>query len=186
MHFRLNNLNDRELLVRVRKHQDREAAGALLERYAHLLVAVSLPRLAGEEDAVEAYPAITRQLFSRLQTGIVKVNEAVYAAVQNYFSRSGKIMPLQQPDKKPVHQLESKLDQAHNNPIEKERMAARMEDALGRLSEGERQLITRFYLEHRSLQDLAKAQHSTTEKVRNSLKNAKQQLATHLMHQAYE
>ena len=43
MHLQLNNLNDKELLLRMRKSQDREAAGVLLDRYSHLLVAVCLP-----------------------------------------------------------------------------------------------------------------------------------------------
>lgn len=183
MHLLLNNLNDKELLLRVRKLQDREAAGVLLDRYSHLLVAVSLPMLTTESTPEDAFPAITRQLLSRLQSVYGKVNETVYEMVQHYFSKSSKTTLPYRPGQTAVQRLESRVDHAGNNPIERDNIAGRLEEAMTRLQPDELQLITRFYLEHRSLQDLAKAQHSTTDKIRNNLKNVKKKLATHLMDQ---
>jgi RNA polymerase sigma factor (sigma-70 family) len=183
MHLLLNNLNDKELLLRIRKTQDREAAGVLLGRYSHLLVAVSLPRLSNEKTAEEAFPVLTRQLFTRLQSTYGKISEAIYEMVQYYFHKGNKA-PLPYPAAPAaIQRIESRVDLAGNNPIDKNTIAARLEEALDALQADERQLITRFYLEHRSLQELAKMQHTTTDKVRNNLKNVRKKLATHLMDQ---
>ncbi len=187
MHLLLNNLNDKELLLRIRKLQDREAAGALLGRYSHLLVAVSLPRLSSEKTAEEAFPALTRQLFTRLQSAYGKVSETVHETVQYYFHKGGKTAyPYQPTAPAAIQRLETRVELAGNNPIEKDAIAARLEKALEALQADERLLVTRFYLEHRPMQELARAQHTTTDKIRNSLKQVRKKIATHLMDEAYE
>lgn len=186
MHLLLNNMNDKELLLRIRKTQDREAAGVLLDRYSHLLVAVSLPRLQAEKTAEEAFPALTRQLSTRLQTAYGKVSEIVHDVVQQYFSKSGKSTYTYPHASAAIHRLENRVDQAGNNPIEKNTIAARLETALDALPADEKRLVTGFYLEHRSLLELAKAQHTTADKIRNQLKEVRKKLATHLMDQPYE
>ncbi|WP_343703608.1 sigma factor-like helix-turn-helix DNA-binding protein [Chitinophaga sp.] len=184
MHLLLNNLNDKELLLRIRKLQDREAAGVLLDRYSHLLVATSLPRLGPENAAEEAFPALVRQLFTRLQSSYGKVSDTIYEMVQYYFHKGNK-NPLPYPPSSPtaIQRLENRVDLAGNNPIEKDTIASRLEEGLNTLQPEERQLVTRFYLEHQSLQELARAQHTTTDKIRNHLRQIRKKLATHLMDQ---
>lgn len=182
MHLLLNNLNDKELLLRIRKLQDREAAGALLDRYSHLLVAMSIPKLTTEKTAEEAFPALIRQLFTRLQSTYGKINETIYEMVQYYFHKGSRTQPpFSHASSDAVQRIESRVELAGNNPIEKNTIASRLEDGLAALQADERQLVTRFYLEHQSLQELARAQHTTTDKVRNNLKNIRKKLAVHLM-----
>ena len=90
MHLLLNNLNDKELLLRIRKLKDREAAGVLLGRYSHLLVAVSLPRLSSEKTAEEAFPTLTRQLFTRLQSAYGKLTKPFMKRCSITFIKAAK------------------------------------------------------------------------------------------------
>lgn len=189
MHLQLNNLNDKELLLRMRKLQDREAAGVLLDRYSHLLVAVCLPKLSQEKNAETVFPALTRQLFTQLSSSFGKINEAVYAIVQSYFSKGNKTNAAYPPPLQTVQaiqKLESQVELAGNNPIAKAALTERIEQALQTLSGEETQLVTGFYLEHLSLQELAVRQRTTADKIRNSLKGIRKKIATQLKDVAYE
>ncbi len=187
MHLQLNNLNDKELLLRMRKLQDREAAGVLLDRYSHLLVAVCLPKLSQEKPAETVFPALIRQMSSQLSSSFGKLNETVYAIVQSYFVKGYKttaqyISPLTQP----IQRLETQVEHAGNNPIARATITARIEQALSQLNKEEAALVTGFYLEHQTLQELARHQHTTADKVRNSLKGIRKKIATQLKDVAYE
>ncbi|MBO9153853.1 sigma-70 family RNA polymerase sigma factor [Chitinophaga sp. GCM10012297] len=186
MHLQLNNLNDKELLLRMRKLQDREAAGVLLDRYSHLLVAVCLPKLSKEKPAETVFPVLTRQLFAQLSSSFGKINETVYAIVQSYFSKGNKTnVPYHSPVQT-IQRLESQVEQAGNNPIARTALTERIEQALQTLSGEEARLITGFYLEHLTLQELAMHQHTTADKIRNSLKGIRKKIATQLKDVAYE
>lgn len=184
MHLLLNNLNDKELLLRIRKFQDREAVGVLMDRYSHLLVAVSLPKLTKEKTAETAFPELTKQLYGRIQTAFGKINESVYALVQSYFGK-GNTVPVFYPNQA-MYRLETRIEHAGNNPIAKEALLKHLEKAIAALRADELQLITQFYLEQRSFSDISKQQHISYDKVRHTLKGVKKKLATHLMDQAYE
>lgn len=186
MHLQLNNLNDKELLLRMRKSQDREAAGVLLDRYSHLLVAVCLPKLSAEKPAETVFPALTRQLFTQLSASFGKINETVYAIVQNYFSKGNKTNVPWQPRQQSIQKLESQVKKAGNNPIARATLSTRIEQALQQLNSEESALVTGFYLDHLTLQELAARQHTTTDKVRNSLKGIRKKIATQLKDVAYE
>ncbi|TWV89427.1 hypothetical protein [Chitinophaga pinensis] len=61
----LTNLPDNELMARARKLKDEEAAGILLERYSHLLAAVSLPSLNSYGNTPDDFfPSLLRRLFT--------------------------------------------------------------------------------------------------------------------------
>lgn len=184
MHLLLNNLTDKELLLRIKKFHDREAAGVLLDRYSHLLVAVSLPKLSNEKTAETAFPELTRQLYNRVQTAFGKINESVYALVQSYFGKGGSV-PVFYPNQT-LYRLETRIEHAGNNPIAKEALLTHLEKALTQLNAEDLQLITLFYLEQQSFSDIAKKQNISRDKVRHTLKGVKKKLATHLMDQAYE
>lgn len=184
MHLLLNNLTDKELLLRIRKFQDREAAGVLLDRYSHLLVAVCLPRLNSEKTAETALPDLSKQLYNRVQTAFGKINESIYALVQSYFGK-GNSVPVFYPNQA-LYRLETRIEHAGNNPIAKEALLKHLENALSQLKAEDLQLISQFYLEQQSFSDIAKKQNISKDKVRHTLKGVKKKLATHLMDQAYE
>ncbi|MGN7723342.1 hypothetical protein [Chitinophaga sp. 22620] len=187
MHLQLNNLNDKELLLRMRKLQDREAAGVLLDRYSHLLVAVCLPKLSQEKPAETVFPALIRQLSTQLSSSFGKLNETVYAIVQSYFVRGNKTTAHYiAPHTQPIQRLETQVEHAGNNPIARTTLTARIEQALSGLNKEEEALITGFYLEHQTLQELAQQHRTTADKVRNSLKGIRKKIATQLKDVAYE
>ena len=182
MQLLLNNLSDKELLYRIRKLEDREAAGVLLDRYSHLLVAACLPRLTQEQRAEVVFPALTQQLFSRSQFLYGKVNQAVYTLIQNYFNTGSKLhtTPYEPRHAQAVHHLESRVEHAGTNPIERETLARQLELALEKLDGMEKQLIAQFYIEHRSFSELSQMHNTTAEKIRNQLSKAKKKLATQI------
>ncbi|QEH42845.1 sigma factor-like helix-turn-helix DNA-binding protein [Chitinophaga sp. XS-30] len=182
MHLLLNNLSDKELLYRIRKLEDREAAGVLLDRYSHLLVAACLPRLNEEHRAETVFPALTQQLFSRFQFLYGKVNQTVYTLIQHYFTAGSKLhsKPFEPRHAQAVHHLEGRVGHAGTNPIERETLARQLEAALDNLLPEERQLISQFYIEHRSFGELAIFHNTTAEKIRNKLSKAKKKLATQI------
>ncbi|GEP98132.1 RNA polymerase sigma factor [Chitinophaga cymbidii] len=182
MHLLLNNLSDKELLYRIRKLEDREAAGVLLDRYSHLLVAACLPRLNQEQRAEVVFPAITQQLYARFQFLYGKVNQAVHTLVLNYFATGSALhtTPYEPRHAQAVQHLEARVEHAGTNPIERETLARQLEAALEKLDATERKLITQFYIEHHSLRELARIHNSTAEKIRNQLSKAKKKLAAQI------
>ncbi|WP_341839071.1 hypothetical protein [Chitinophaga caseinilytica] len=180
MHLQLNNLSDRELLLRFRKFREREAAGVLLDRYSHLLVAVCLPGLDERHPAETVFPELTGKLFDQLQHATGRVNEIMHGLVQQYFGKTRKAPPAA------MRELESRVEHAGNNPIEKMALAAQLENALGRLIPEDMDLLNEFYLEHKPLQELARSRHIDSGQVRDRLKSIRQQVATYMKEAAYE
>lgn len=182
MHLQLNNLSDRELLLRFRKFREREAAGALLDRYSHLLVAVCLPGLDAQHPAETVLPELTHRMYGQLSGANGKVNELLYGTVQQYFgkTRKGSGYPPA------MRELESRVELSGNNPIEKMALAGKLEQALGRLIPEDMDLLGEFYLEHKPLKDLARSRHLEVRQVRDRLKGIRESVATYMKEAAYE
>lgn len=179
MHL-LANLTDRELLIRIRKLYDREAIGVLLGRYCHLMVAMCLPRLGKDATADVVFPELVRQISGRLEHTTGKMNEQVHQSVYAYFSK--KMQPfIPPPYSQAVRRLENRVENAGNNPIERQALAGQLEKAITRLGAEELQLVQQFYVEHRLLKDLASERQTTPEKLRSQLKSIKKKLATQLI-----
>lgn len=182
MHLQLNNLSDKELLLRFRKFREREAAGVLLDRYSHLLVAVCLPGLDAQHPPETVFPELTARMFSHLSGATGRVNEIMYGMVQQYFGKTRKSNG--QPAV--MRELEHRVETAGNNPIEKMAMAVHLEKALGRLIPEDMELLNDFYLEHKTLQELARSRHLDAGQVRDRLKGIRQTVAMYMKEAAYE
>ena len=70
MQQQLTNLSDKELISRARKQNDREAEGVLMDRYSHLLVAVTIPHLNKDKslDPSTVFPSLLQRLSASLKT----------------------------------------------------------------------------------------------------------------------
>lgn len=182
MHLQLNNLSDKELLLRFRKFREREAAGVLLERYSHLLVAVCLPGLDAQHPADTVFPDLTVRLYNQMQGATGKMNDTIHETVQQYF---GKIRKGSGPQPA-VRELEYRIEQAGSNPIEKTALAVRLENALGRLIPEDSELLNEFYLEHITLREIARRRNTAPAQIRERLRGIRQMVAGFMKEAAYE
>ncbi|RAJ06859.1 DNA-directed RNA polymerase specialized sigma24 family protein [Chitinophaga skermanii] len=188
MQLLLQNLPDKELISRVKRSNDREAAAVLLSRYSHLLAAVCLPKLNKEKSASVVYPSLLQYMNSALSVqSIYKVNEWMQQIVHAYFSRNVKsdtTLPSRQ--FQALYRLENRVDNAGNNPIEKEALLTQLKQALKSLNPDELYIAKAFYADQKSFDQIATSKDITIDKVRNTLKGVKKKIALTLMDQAYE
>ncbi|WP_143308861.1 RNA polymerase sigma factor [Chitinophaga vietnamensis] len=189
MHQQLTNLSDKELISRARKQKDREAEGVLMDRYSHLLVAITLPHLRSNPslDPNIVFPALLQRLSSSIKTqSIYKANEWMLHIQKGYLGKPEKNTPFYPSrDGRDLLHIENKVDKAATNTIDRQELIVQLEQALQRLSAEERDLITQFYLENKTFGELTTAKGWTREKVRAQLKAAKGKLAKIFMNQSY-
>lgn len=189
MYQQLSNLSDKELISRARKLKDREAEGVLLERYSHLLVAISLPALKNNPgtSAQTLFPALLQRLSNGLKTqSIQKASEWVHQTARTYFAHPDKQVPYY-PSREAREQqhTENRVEKAATNTIEKQELISQIQKALSELSTDDRYLVEQFYLENKTFADLAAQKGYTPEKVRHLLKKAKSRLAMQLTNQSH-
>jgi DNA-directed RNA polymerase specialized sigma24 family protein len=189
MHQQLTNLSDKELISRARKQKDREAEGVLLDRYSHLLVAVTLPYLhtTPAPDTNIVFPALLQRLSASLKTQtIYKANEWILHTQKGYTGKAEKNSPFYPSrDGRDLLHIENKVEKASTNIIDRQDLAVRLEQALQRMSADDRDLITQFYLENKTFADLSASKGITRDKLRSQLKAAKGKLAKLFMNQGY-
>ncbi|NLR58534.1 sigma-70 family RNA polymerase sigma factor [Chitinophaga polysaccharea] len=181
MQQQLTNLSDKELISRARKQHDREAEGVLMDRYSHLLVAVTLPHLSQQSnlDPNVVFPSLLQRLSASLKTQtIYKVNEWILHIQKGYLSKPEKNTPFYPSrDGRDLLHIENTVDKAATNIIDRQDLIVRLEQALQRLNADDRALITQFYLENKPFADLSATTGISREKLRTQLKAAKGKLA---------
>ncbi|CAL1517549.1 hypothetical protein [Chitinophaga sp. MM2321] len=189
MHQQLTNLSDKELISRARKQKDREAEGVLMDRYSHLLVAVTLPYLNNNPnlDPNVVFPTVLQRLSASLKTQtIYKASEWILHIQKGYLGQSEKSTPFYPSrDGRDLLHIENKVEKATTNIIDQQDLAVRLDQALQRMSAEDRDLLTSFYLESKTFADISAAKGLTREIVRNQLKAAKGKLAKLFMNQGY-
>ena len=189
MQQQLTNLSDKELISRARKQHDREAEGVLMDRYSHLLVAVTIPYLSHNPhlDPNVVFPTLLQRLSASLKTQtIYKVNEWILHILQGYLSKPEKNTPFYPSrDGRDLLHIENMADKAATNIIDRQDLAIRLEQALQRLPAEDNALLTQFYLENKTFTDLSASTGLSREKLRTQLKAAKGKLAKLFMNQGY-
>jgi RNA polymerase sigma factor (sigma-70 family) len=189
MQQQLTNLSDKELISRARKQHDREAEGVLMDRYSHLLVAVTIPYLSNNShlDPNVVFPTLLQRLSASLKTQtIYKVNEWILHIQQGYLSKPEKNTPFYPSrDGRDLLHIENTVEKAATNIIDRQDLAIRLEQALQRLPPEDNTLLTQFYLENKTFADLSASTGLSREKLRTQLKAAKGKLAKLFMNQGY-
>ncbi|HVI48369.1 MAG TPA: sigma factor-like helix-turn-helix DNA-binding protein [Chitinophaga sp.] len=189
MHQQLTNLSDKELISRARKQKDREAEGVLMDRYSHLMVAVTLPYLKNNPslDPGMIFPALLQRLSASLKTQtIYKANEWILHTQKGYLGKPERNTPFYPSrDGRDLLHIENKVEKASTNIIDQQDLAVRLEQALQRMSAEDRELLTAFYIENKSFADLSAAKGISRDKLRSQLKTAKGKLAKLYMNQGY-
>jgi hypothetical protein len=189
MQQQLTNLSDKELISRASKQNDREAEGVLMDRYSHLLVAVTIPHLSNNPnlDANIVFPALLQRLSASLKTQtIYKANEWILHIQKGYLSKPEKNTPFYPSrDGRDLLHIENTVDKAATNIIDRQDLAVRLEQAMQRLPAEDNALLTQFYLENKTFTDLSASTGLSREKLRTQLKAAKGKLAKLFMNQGY-
>lgn len=182
----LTNLSDKELISRARKLKDQEAEGVLLERYSHLLVAISMPYLNnGPESAPEdVFPAILQRLSNSLKTQTIpKANEWLHYTITAQNSKSDHQVPyFPSTASRDVQQVENKVEKA-SNLLEQQQVVSQLLKAFAKLDAEEKYFLQQFYIEQKSFADLAAHKKYSVEKVRMKLREGKQKMASLMMTQ---
>jgi DNA-directed RNA polymerase specialized sigma24 family protein len=176
----LTNLSDKELISRARKLKDQEAEGVLLERYSHLIVAISMPSLA-TTSSEDLYPSILQRLSNSLKTQTIpKANEWILHTVkaQNSKNADRNIPFFPSSESRDVLQMESKVEKASNNLLEQQQLATRILQVFKKLETEEKYFLQQFYIEQKTFAEMAAQKKIPVEKVRMKLRNAKQKMAS--------
>ena len=183
----LTNLSDKELISRARKLKDQEAEGVLLERYSHLVVAISMPYLNNGPGTSpdEMYPSILQRLSTSLRTQTIpKANEWIHYNITTQNNKSEKNIPFfPSAESREVQQVEGRIEKATNNLLEQQQLVSQMLKMFGKMEPEEKYFLQQFYIDQKSFEELAAAKKYPVEKVRLKLRLAKQKLASLMMTQ---
>ncbi|PWV54443.1 hypothetical protein [Chitinophaga sp. S165] len=177
----LANLPDNELMARARKLKDEEAAGILLERYSHLLAAVSLPSLNNYDNTPDDFfPSLLQRLFNSLQTQTIpKIGEWMQFFVKSQANRTARNrFYFPSSASSDITRLEYKVEKANSNLLQKQQLVSAMKAAVDQLNADDEELLEEFYLEQKTFAEIAIERGYTIEETRKSLKRSKQQLAS--------
>jgi hypothetical protein len=183
----LTNLSDKELISRARKLKDQEAEGVLLERYSHLLVAISMPHLNTGPGTTpeEMYPSILQRLSNSLKTQTIpKANEWLHYTVKAQNDKADRNIPFfPSSESRYVQQVENKVEKASNNLLEQQHLANQIQQVFKQLEQEEKFFLQQFYIEQKTFAELAAIKKYTVETVRLKLREAKQKMASLMMTQ---
>jgi len=177
----LTNLPDNELMARARKLKDEEAAGILLERYSHLLAAVSLPFLNNYGNSPdEFFPSLLQRLFKSLHTQTIpKIGEWMQFFVKSQGNSTAKTrFYFPSSASSDITRLEYKVEKANSNLLQKQQLMATLDVVVHQLDSGDTELLTDFYIEQKTFAEIAAERGYTIEETRILLKKSKQELAS--------
>lgn len=180
MLHQLANMADNELMARARKVKDEEAAGILLERYSHLLAAVSLPSLNNYDNTPdEFFPSLLKRLFKSLHTQTIpKIGEWMQFFIKSQGNREARntyYFPTSASSD--ITRLENKVDKANSNLMQRKELCLCMKVAFDELESPHRELLKEFYFDQKTFAEIAAEREYTMDKIRKLIRRAKQELA---------
>ncbi|GAA4308866.1 hypothetical protein [Compostibacter hankyongensis] len=170
----LRNLSDKELLLRIERAPDHEAIGILLERYSHLIAAVSLFYLKDRDNVNKAIEKTLHQLNIDLQNRkITQLNRRVYHIATR------QCMQILQESRN----LEGKTPQPATGKnlfiggrTDAAPPAAQLTAAFRRLAPEDQEYLQDFYLNRQPLAALARKNGTTARQVLIKIRRIRQQL----------
>ncbi|OMP77375.1 sigma-70 family RNA polymerase sigma factor [[Flexibacter] sp. ATCC 35208] len=180
MLHQLANIADHELMARARKLKDEEAAGILLERYSHLLAAVSLPSLNNYDNTPdEFFPSLLKRLFKSLHTQTIpKIGEWMQFFIKSQGNREARntyYFPTSVSSD--ITRLENKVEKANTHLMQRKELALCMKTAFDELESPHREMLKEFYFDQKTFAEIAAEREYTMDKIRKLVRKAKQELA---------
>lgn len=180
MLHQLANIADHELMARARKLKDEEAAGILLERYSHLLAAVSLPSLNNYDNTPdEFFPSLLKRLFKSLHTQTIpKIGEWMQFFIKSQGNREARntyYFPTSASSD--ITRLENKVEKANSHLMQRKELSLYMKAAFDELESSHREMLKEFYFDQKTFAEIAAEREYTMDKIRKLIRRAKQELA---------
>jgi RNA polymerase sigma factor (sigma-70 family) len=175
---------DLELVARYKVTGDPVHLGALFERYAHLVLAVSLRYLRNREDAEDA----VLEIYERLSTTLLKHDVANFRSWLGAVVANHCRMTLRRRQREPSTAelseefLEAVLASApapRENSETEERLE-RLPAILAELGEDQRRCVELFYLRGHSYAEVARRSGYTLNEVKSHIQNGKRNLRIRL------
>lgn len=181
MLHQLANLPDNELMARARKLKDEEAAGILLDRYSHLLAAVSLPSLNNYDNTPdEFFPSLLQRLFKSLHTQTIpRIGEWIQFFIKSQSNREARntyYFPTSASSD--ITRLENKADKANSNLLQRKELTVTMKAAFDDLDGSHKEILKEFYFDQKTFAEIAAEREYTMDKIRKMIKRSKQELAS--------
>jgi RNA polymerase sigma factor (sigma-70 family) len=179
---------DIELIASYKATRNPVHVGVLFERYAHLVLGVSLRYLRRREDAEDAVMEVYERLLSALlEHEITNFRSWLYSVVANHCRmtlrrRKGTPTPVVASEEL----LDAVLAAASPSPEEDrgERLLEALPSSLAQLGAGQRRCLELFYLEDLSYAEVATRTGFTLNEVKSHIQNGKRNLRTVLLRAA--
>ena len=175
--IRNSQLSDAELVVLFKESGDLNILGELYQRHMDLIYGVCLKYLKDPEQAKDSVMAIFEELTLKLR----KHEVAHFRAWLHQLARNHCLMFLRSPRNKnslPLpEELMHSVETEHLNAVmEKEQNLQDMSNCLEQLNTEQKQVVTSFYLEERSYQEIAEETGMDWNRVRSLIQNGRRNL----------
>ncbi len=174
---RYKHIDDADLLQNFYKDHDNKWLGILLPRYTLLLLGVCMKYLKNEEDARDCVQQIFLKVINELHKYKVEYFKSwIYMIAKNHC-----LMKLRR-NKAIAVELNEQITLAINDNlnkterIEKDKLLAKMQEAIEKLNPQQQQCVNLFYLQKKSYAEITEITGLTMMQVKSHLQNGKRNL----------
>lgn len=174
---RYKHIDDADLLQNFYKDHDNKWLGILLPRYTLLLLGVCMKYLKNEEDARDCVQQIFLKVINELHKYRVEYFKSwIYMIAKNHC-----LMKLRR-NKAIAVELNEQITLVINDNlnkterIEKEKLLAKMQEAIEKLNPQQQQCVNLFYLQKKSYAEITEITGLTMMQVKSHLQNGKRNL----------
>jgi RNA polymerase sigma-70 factor (ECF subfamily) len=174
---RYKHIDDADLLQNFYKDHDNKWLGILLPRYTLLLLGVCMKYLKNEEDARDCVQQIFLKVINELHKYRVEYFKSwIYMIAKNHC-----LMKLRR-NKAIAVELNEQITLAINDnlnkteQIEKDKLLAKMQEAIEKLNPQQQQCVNLFYLQKKSYAEITEITGLTMLQVKSHLQNGKRNL----------
>jgi RNA polymerase sigma-70 factor (ECF subfamily) len=174
---RYKHIDDADLLQNFYKDHDNKWLGILLPRYTLLLLGVCMKYLKNEEDARDCVQQIFLKVINELHKYRVEYFKSwIYMIAKNHC-----LMKLRR-NKAIAVELNEQITLAINDNlnkterIEKDKLLAKMQEAIEKLNPQQQQCVNLFYLQKKSYAEITEITGLTMMQVKSHLQNGKRNL----------
>ena len=174
---RYNHISDADLLQNFYKDHDNKWLGILLPRYTLLLLGVCMKYLKNEEDARDCVQQIFLKVINELHKYEVEYFKSwIYMIAKNHCLmklRGNKAIAVEL-NEQITPAVNDSVD--HTERVEKDKLLAKMQDAIEKLNPQQQQCVNLFYLQKKSYAEIAEITGLTMLQVKSNLQNGKRNL----------
>jgi len=175
----LTKLDDGELIVKYRSSRNSKYVEVLFERYFHLVFGVCLKFLKNEFESQEAVLALYERLLGDLyEKEIENLGSWLHVVSRNYclmyLRTKGRALKREKMYEQEIRSAE--VFNSEENYEVKENQLGKLEEALEKLKDEQKQCIELFYLEQHCYKEVADKTGFSMKQVKSHIQNGKRNL----------